>query len=328
MSFNNVVGQEAAKRILKDELKSNRVSHAYLFLGADGLGKKELALEFVKALLCPSEGLESCDECIICRKIEHQNHADVRLLTREEGSRNIKIDQIRNLQQEIIYKPYEGKRKTFIIDDADKMTLEAANSLLRTLEEPPDYAVLILLAEEINQLLPTIISRCQQIYFHSVAQEKIKQHLKKFDFSSAEASLYSRLAEGSPGVALELVQDEDYKEIRTKVIDFLIDLQNKSLVKIFKQVNDLEKYLQQDFPLFDLISSWYRDIILCIEGNNKQIVNIDYLSEIKQLSLENSVDRLTKNISYLNKIKDYVDRNVNKSLALQVLMIKLRSGRM
>ncbi|MFW5984719.1 MAG: DNA polymerase III subunit delta' [Halanaerobiaceae bacterium] len=327
MSFSDIIGQQEAKKILKDELQSGRVSHAYLFAGEEGLGKKELALEFVKALLCGSEQLGSCDQCVVCRKIDHENHADVRLLTLEEESSSFKIDQVRDMQQELVYKPYEAPYKVYIIDSADRMTPEAANSLLQTLEEPPEYAVLILLAEEINQLLPTIISRCQQIYFYNVAREKIKDSLVKRGLTEEKAHLFSRLADGSPGRARELVEDEQFMEYREDVLGFIKELSQKSYHDIFNQAQEMEKYIRDDFPLLNLISSWYRDIILYTAGKEKQIVNLDYVEEIKNQASFYDIGELSAILEHITEINDYIGRNVNKELALDVLLTRIRSRR-
>jgi len=327
MSFDRVLGQKEAKKILGDELDSGRISHAYLFVGKKGLGKKEMAYEFVKALLCGSEGLEGCGDCIICRKIEHNNHADVRLLTLEEESSSIKISQIREMQKELVYKPYESEQKVYIIDHADQMTPQAANSLLRTLEEPPDYAVLILLAEEINQLLPTIISRCQQIFFYNVESEKISQKLQQEGSPPQKADLYSRLADGSPGQARELKEDADFLEKRNRILDFVSDLPHKKRVEIFSEAEQIKKMLDEGFPLFNLISGWYRDIILYIEGQKNQIVNVDYMSDIKEKKEQYTAAEINNFLEDIQKTKEDVKRNVNKELALDVLFIRLCSGR-
>ncbi|MFW5992349.1 MAG: DNA polymerase III subunit delta', partial [Halanaerobiaceae bacterium] len=200
MSFNNIVGQEAAVRILQDELKDGRVQHAYLFSGKRGVGKKALALELTKAIFCSEKEIDSCDNCLACRKIIHSNHPDTGIYSIEKGN-FIKIDQIRKLQKDIAYKPYESGKKIYIIENADKMTTEAANSLLRTLEEPPGYAIIILLAEEVDRLLPTIISRCQQIQLKGIADNTIKQELIKEGIEEKQAALLTRLADGSLGIA-------------------------------------------------------------------------------------------------------------------------------
>ena len=328
MSFNEIIGQKEAKKILRDELKTQRINHAYLFIGKDGLGKRKLALEFVRALFCEKKELDSCGQCVSCKKIKHQNHADVRLSTLKEGSSKFSIGQVREIQQEIIYKPYESSRKVFIIDDADKMSLEAANSLLRTLEEPPEYAVFILLAEDINQLLPTIISRCQQIFFYNVSGDRIEQFLKEKGASDDEARLFSRLSGGSPWLALETLQDEQFLENRSLILDLLSEIKTAKRYQVLQKTEKISNLLGEGFPVFDLISTWYRDIILCIEGNYQQIVNVDYLKKLKKECQQYNTDCLITIMERINKLEDYIDKNVNKRLTLEVLFLGIRAGRM
>ena len=176
MSFTKLLGQENAVRLLKDDLDSGRIHHAYLFTGITGVGKRTLALEFARALFCEKQEGEACGTCLSCRKIEHSNHPDLNSIAITEGD-SIKIEQIRELQRGLAFRPYERKWKLYIIEDADRMTPEAANSLLKTLEEPPHYGIIILLAREAESLLPTIISRCHVIQLNPLSVENIEKVL-------------------------------------------------------------------------------------------------------------------------------------------------------
>jgi len=329
MSFEKVKGQEAAIRILKDELDSSRIHHAYLFIGKNGVGKQRLALEFTKAILCQEQGVDACDKCLACRKIDHSNHPDLRIINIEEESNSIKIDQIRELQKDIAYKPYDSHRKVYIITDADKITTEAANSLLKTLEEPPDYAVIILLAEEVDKLLPTVISRCQQIQLNKVSDSIIENEIEEHGFDEETSRLIARLADGSLGLAIRLIDDEDFLENRKQIIKTLYKLPELSAVDIFKQVDFIISILNKkdDFPLFYLILSWYRDIILYNQGYDREIVNSDCYKWIKLQNEHYSLEELISIVKLVNNIKRYMERNVKKDLALQVLLFKIRAKR-
>lgn len=328
MSFDKVKGQGAAIRILKDELDSGRIHHAYLLTGKEGVGKQGLALEFTKAILCQEQGVGACDKCLTCRKIDHSNHPDVRIISIEEGN-SIKIDQIRELQKDIAYKPYESHRKVYIITDADKVTTEAANSLLKTLEEPPDHGVIILLAEEVDKLLPTVISRCQQIQLNKISDSIIEKEIEKYGFNEEVSKLIARLADGSLGRAISLLDDEDFLENRKKILKTLYKLPELSAVDIFKQVDFIISILNKkdDFPLFYLILSWYRDIILYNQGYDREIVNFDCYKWIKLQSEHYSLEELISIVKLVNNIKRYLERNVKKDLALQVLLFKIRAKR-
>lgn len=328
MSFKDIVGQKAAVRILQDELEDGRVQHAYLFLGKDGVGKKALALELTKAILCEKKDIDSCGSCLACRKIDHSNHPDLGVLTVEEG-RSIKIDQIRSLQKDIAYKPYESQKRIYIIEDADKMTPEAANCLLKTLEEPPGYAVIILLAEEIDRLLPTVISRCQEIQLRTIPENMIKRELINTGYKEDLAEILARLADGSLGTAFKLAEDEDFFDNRTRILKILCNLPEMNSFNIFKNVDFLMDILKNkdDFPLFHLILSWYRDIILYNQGYKEKLVNTDYIERLQQQKDIYSLPELIAIVELVNKIKSYVDRSVKKDLALQVMLFKIRAKR-
>lgn len=231
MSFDSILGQEDAVEILQDEMEKQRISHAYLFSGQSGIGKSKLGYEFAKAVFCREEELDSCDKCISCRKMEHQNHPDFKIISILENKNIISIDQIRELKKEIAYKPYESEKKLYIIESADQMSKEAANSLLKTLEDPPSFATIILLAEDTSRLLPTIISRCQQLKLKNLAQGKIKKLLLEKGIAAEKAEILSRTAQGSPGKALAAAEKENFFEERKDIYDFLTDIDKKTPFK-------------------------------------------------------------------------------------------------
>src|SRR5690554_4455181 len=331
MAFIDIIGQEAAIQIIRDELLSGRLHHAYLFMGKEGMGKKTLALQFARALNCREEEADSCDSCLSCRKIMHFNHPDVRLIEIEEGY-SIKIEQIRELQKDIVFKPYETERKLYIIDGADRMTDEAANSLLKTLEEPPKYAIIILLAEEGDKMLPTVISRCQQLSLAEIPVETLEELLLERGADRDTAALLARLAEGSPGYALRMLEEEEYLSLRRDLLDFLKYLPETDAPGIFEKSEEIARIMDEDadrtpFPVFDLLLNWYRDIILYNQGAQKQIINIDYMESIKALNEIYRLEELIGIIEEINNTRNMVNSNVKKELALGVLFFKIRSKR-
>ncbi|MEJ6952229.1 DNA polymerase III subunit delta' [Natronospora cellulosivora (SeqCode)] len=326
MAFSRVLGQEHAIALLEDQLRGGRIHHAYLFTGKEGVGKKTLASEFVKAIYCLHESGDACEQCLTCRKIEHKNHPDIKYISIDEGE-SIKIEQIRDLQKDIAYKPYDSSWKVYIIENADKMTGQAANSLLKTLEEPPEYGIIILLAEDIDSLLPTVISRCQQIKVKNLASDLIERKIMDNLGDADRAHLLANIADGSLGQALSLIEDDDFFNKRQVILETLQELSSLDAVKLFDKANKWLSFLKENdkFPLFDLILSWYRDIILYNQGYNKAIVNVDYLEEINKESRFYSTDKLISTIEMINTINGYISKNVRKDLALEVLLLKLRA---
>jgi DNA polymerase III subunit delta' len=326
MSFRDIIGQESAVHILQDQLKSGRINHAYLFLGREGVGKETLAYQFARAINCQEKEFDSCEECLACRKINHGNHPDVSFLTIEEGQ-TIKIEQIRGLQHELAFKPYESTRKIYIIDRAERMTPEAANSLLKTLEEPPEYVIIILLAEEISKLLPTIISRCQQIHLSTLSRQAIQKKLTEIGMEREKADLIARLADGSLGRAIRLAHDDEFLQVRASILKLLSELSRINTVELFKQSDLLIELINNNFPVFNLILSWYRDIIIYNQGSKEQLINYDYLTGIDLQQEIYSIEELTAIITLINQTKNDIDLNVRKDLALQVMLLRIRAKR-
>jgi DNA polymerase III subunit delta' len=327
MSFKDVIGQEKAIQILRNIINNKRINHAYLFTGKEGVGKKTLAFEFAKALNCQHVEGDSCNNCIVCKKIDHFNHPDVRFVDFEEESNLIKIEQIRELQRDISYKPYESQWKIYIIDHAEWMTQEAANSLLKTLEEPPVYSIIILLAEETDKILTTVISRCQKINLGDISREKLKEYLLKNSSERERVELISRLANGSMGRAIELLNNNEFLNIRQELFNFLLDLPSTDTLNIFNNVNKLVDLLNSGFPLFDLLISWYHDIIIYKHRNSDELINYDYQQGIKSQFKIYTIEELISIIRLLNNISFYINHNVRKDLALQVMLLKIRAKR-
>ncbi|MFI5359049.1 MAG: DNA polymerase III subunit delta' [Halanaerobiales bacterium] len=329
MSFTKLTGQETAVRLLKDDLDSGRIHHAYLFTGIKGVGKRTLALDFARALFCQRQDGEACGTCLSCRKIEHSNHPDLSIINITEGD-SIKIEQIRELQRGLAFRPYEGKWKLYIIEDADRMTPEAANSLLKTLEEPPHYGVIILLAREAETLLPTIVSRCHLIQLNPLSVENIEKILLEAGYEDSEKiKLAAALAGGSPGEAKRLIEDEDFFTEREKLYEFLYNLPELTEVDVFQFVDELLTLLRnkEAFPFFNLILNWYRDIILYRMDSHADLVNSDYIALYSKISEKYSVEELISIIELVNNIKRYIDSNVKEDLALQVMFLKIRTKR-
>src|SRR5512137_1693829 len=202
MPFDTILGQKQAVNQLRTALRSGHLAHAYLFSGIEGIGKFTVAVAFAKALNCHTHADDSCDNCVACRKIEKRLHPDVFFV--EPDKNIIKIEQVRDIQKKIIFKPMEGRNKVVIIDQAEKLNLHAANCLLKTLEEPPDDTVIILVAHTAMALLPTIVSRCQRIRFAPLSAAAIREHLAARGVEPEEARLAAALAQGSLKRALEL----------------------------------------------------------------------------------------------------------------------------
>ena len=322
MSFKEIKGQPRAIKILQKEIATSSLSGAYLFVGPTGIGKTLTALAFTKALNCKIGGPDSCDRCSSCRKIDHLNHPDVRVITPEEGS--IKIEQIRDLKRGAGYKLFEGKKKVWIIEEADKFTLEAANSLLKVLEEPPPDAVFILISETQEKLLPTILSRCEIIRFFPLSSKALHSIVAVYlPPDSPKANLIKKLARGRVGEVLSLIKDENILKTREVVLDILS--KKISLEDIFQWVSKLKDYGTTELErILDIIIFWFRDLLILKQGDSRRVVNYDRMEELKNQKETYSYGSIKQAIETVERTKGYLKCNVNQSLALEAMWLKLR----
>jgi len=326
MSWDDIPEQEPTKSLLQKQLKRGELSHAYLLLGAEGTGKKDMALELAAASLCQSEGQEtdSCGSCLSCEKIAHDNHPDVNFFAPPEDKKQMGIDTVRELRRRLALKPFAAMRRFFIIEEADHMTEQAANSLLKSLEEPPEYAVLLLLAKDESSLLPTILSRCQKLRLHSLSLESIVSLLRERGIKSEPAQHLARLSAGSPGRALSLAESDDLLRRREDVLDFLCRLTGHDDLEIFAEAERWRDWLKEDFPLLDLLMEWYRDIIVCKQSGAEAVRNRDYSSDIERMARAYSLPRLQDMLESVREAAGDIEANVRPELSLQVLLFDLK----
>lgn len=323
MGFKEIIGHRRPIRLLQNAILNDRLPHTYLFYGPEGVGKRLTALTLAKALNCESGREDCCDQCPSCRKIEDSNHPDI-VLVRPEGQ-FIKIDAIRELQRALAYRPYEGKRRVCILDEADRMKAESANALLKTLEEPPPDTLLILVTVEKDLLLPTILSRSQPVRFDPLPMDHIVDELvKRRSMGETEARTVAELSQRSLGRALAVL-DQEVWERRPKILEALMDLPDHDVEWAFataQSLADLGEGL--DFAL-PMMMSWYRDLMVWKEGEEAdRLINPDFLEHIRKRADRMSRRSLIRRIEAINQTSRRLDRNVNRLLAMEGLILQLR----
>lgn len=322
MGFKDIIGQEGAIKILQSAIKNNRLSHAYLFVGPDGVGKRLTAKTLAKALNCQRSDVDPCDECRNCIRIDLDEYPDVKVI--EPTGTSIKIEAIRKVRREASFKPLEGRKKVYIIQEASTMTQPAANSLLKTLEEPQGETLFILTTSNIHGLLPTIISRCQLIRFKPLSTKVVEDFLiKKEGIIKDEAYMASNLSEGSLGKAIGIARSEQ-KELRNRVIDLIAKITLKDVEGVFKTAREFIQDRDQIPFILSILSSWYRDLFVFKESEDPSfLVNMDKKEEIEREIEKYSKEEIEEVLSLILRTIDYIKRNVNPQLAIETLLLKI-----
>jgi DNA polymerase III subunit delta' len=329
MAFEQIRGQDHALSILRQALAHGRLAHAYLFVGPDGVGKRLTALNLAKAMNClaPPEAAESCEQCLSCLKINSSNHADV--LPVEPDGDFIKIDQVRELQRQLRFRPMEGGRRACIIDSADRLNEAAANALLKTLEEPPAETHLFLITARPHYLLPTILSRCQWVKFKPLSRTHIAGILRRVSsLSEEQAFFYASLSGGSAGQAISLGDRLDFQK-RLEWLKAFGDLLQNSPLEIFEICEKFAKAEEDPQDLLELWKLWVRDLLVykvAPDGKEDRFINHDCLTEISVQAQLFSFDQLQDLFRRLSEIQESISRKVNRQAALETLMLGMRKG--
>lgn len=323
MSFDRIIGQEGAKKILINSLKRERTAHAYIFTGPDGVGKFLTARILAEALNCTEED-KPCGICRSCRKIQKGVHPDVKVIDVEGAS--IKINQMRELRRDMLVRPYEGRKKIYIIRQAEKMTPEASNSLLKTLEEPPEYGVIILVTVNHHMLLPTIRSRGQVIPFYPLSQKDMEEFLvKNLRKGKEEVRFLAAFSGGRPGEALKLADDEEFVQLRNLTFEIIAGLnKNNNEKSMFLLIDRLPNKKERIQEFLDIVTLWYRDLMIIKTGKKDTIiVNADLEEELNEQVKYLSIDRIFKILEIIQRLKKDIESNANLYLTLEVMFSKI-----
>jgi DNA polymerase-3 subunit delta' len=326
MSFREVEGHELQIEQLRRAIKSGRVSHAYLFAGLEGIGKRFVALSFAQALNCKEEPGEGCGQCLSCTKIGRQIHPDCMCLEAEGNS--IKIDQIRDLQNRIVFYPFEGKRKIVIINDAEKMTPQAANCLLKSLEEPLPDTVFILITQELKSLLPTIVSRCQIIRFQPLPTQFIRRMVEeKYKGRELMVDVLLSLSGGSLGRACEMVE-RGFMVERERLFDQVTRLREEESISSHLNLAEEMTSVKEDVAeKLELLKTWYHDLMMYKRNELKnRVVNTDLREKIGEESSHVTLRDLFARWRVVRETQSLLRRNVNPQLVVEHMLITLAGG--
>jgi len=333
MALKDILGHSKQINLLRQAIQHGRVPHAYMFSGVSGSGKRLVAENLAKVLNCqnpvdPENSLAACDGCSACNKIAHRSHPDIYFV--EADGKFIKTEQLRDILKSVSFKPYEGRWKIFIINDAEKLHGNAANVLLKTLEEPTERTLFILVTAFPQQILKTVISRCQQIKFGGIPFDKLVNAIRRrSELSETESQFYAKMGEGSLGNALSLIDGEIRtiaNEHLSPLTEFLaeVDLNESRWVeKLFELGAELAKE-KDELPLIvDLLRSWYRDLILWQStGDDSLLIHQNEKERIAEHAQRFPREELFRRMELIDQLGVDLGINANKELALDHMFIK------
>lgn len=322
-SFDNVIGNQKNILNMKQSISNRKIFHSYIISGENGIGKLFITNCFAKMIQC--EKNTSNDNCYSCRTFESKNNPDIIYVTATK-TKNLGVDDIREqIKAQAQTKPYVCKYKIFILENADKMTVAAQNALLKILEEPPEFVIFFLLAENTNNFLPTIISRCAQIKIKPAEILQVEKFLTKKNIDAHLAKIYAMQSQGNIGRAMKFASNNNFLDMRNKILELIKKLKSCDIASALLFENEFEKFKDNIETALDIIYLWYSDLILYRESRNvSYICNTDKLGEIIQ-EVDN-YDNLYDKMYVIEKAKKYLNRNTNFKLTLNVMLLEL-SGR-
>ncbi len=326
--FKDVVGHKDVIRYIQNAVEQNKLSHAYIINGQRGSGKKLLARLFAMTLQCESGRSEPCGECRSCLQTKNGNQPDI-ITVKHEKPATISVDDIREqLNGDIMIKPYSSPYKIYIIPEADLMTVQAQNALLKTLEEPPEYGVIFLLTENADSLLATIRSRCVILKLRNIKDKLVKKYLmEQMQVPDYQAELCAAFAQGNIGRAIMLARSEHFNEIKEGAIQLLKYIDEMELSEIVSAIKEINKYKLEVTDYLDLITIWYRDILLYkatkdVEG----LVFREQLKFIKAKSSKSSYEGIETILVSIEKAKERLKANVNFDLVMELLLLTMKEN--
>ena len=326
MGFNNIIGHDEIIGHLKNAIDAGKISHSYIFTGEPGSGKKLLAGTFAATLQCEAGGTEPCQKCDSCKKAMGKNHPDIIMVTHEKPG-TISIDEIRDqVIHDVDIRPYYSPYKIYIIADADLMTPQAQNALLKTIEEPPEYAVIMLLTNNIGGLLPTILSRCVRLDLKVVDDGLVKKYLMEhLHVPDYQAEIDASFAQGSIGRAKEAATSQEFAEMTQNALKILKYANTMEVYELSDTIKSLSGEKQNINDYLDIFQFWFRDVLMF--KATQEVDNLVFKQEInfiREQAKQRSYENLENILDSIQKTKVRLKANVNFDLAFELLFLTIR----
>lgn len=324
--FRDIIGQEQIKEHLQNALAMKKISHAYIINGEKASGKEFIADIFAMTLQCEKGGKEPCQSCHSCKQALSGNQPDIIKVTHEKPN-TIGVDDVRTqINSDVAIKPYSSPYKVYIMNEAEKMTVQAQNALLKTLEEPPEYAVILLLVTNLNTLLPTILSRCVVLNMKPVSDEKVRRFLMEtMELPDYKADVCVAFARGNIGKAKALAVSEDFENVKNEALSLVKYIQDMELHEVIAAIKKITEYKLEVNDYFDLLAIWYRDALLFKATNDaNHLIFREELSALRKCAQRSSYEGIEIVIKALDTAKRRLDANVNFDLVMELLFLTIK----
>lgn len=326
--YSDVIGHEQVILHMKHAIQMDKVSHAYIINGEKGSGKKLLAGIFAQTLQCEKKGTEPCMECRSCRQAVNLNQPDIIRVTHEKPN-TISVEDVRTqVNGDIMIKPYSSPYKIYIIEEAEKLKVQAQNALLKTIEEPPFYAVILFLTVNAGMLLPTIRSRCVTLDLKPVSSALVKKHLmEKLEIPEYRANICTAFAQGNIGKAKRLALSSDFSEMMEHALHLVKYIQDMEVTDIISDLKRINTYKMEINDYLDLLTVWYRDVLMFKATRDADsLIFSDELISIREKVKKSSYEGLESVIKALDKAKVRLNANVNFDMALELLLLTMKEN--
>lgn len=326
--FMDIVGQEQLKEHLQNAIAMNKVSHAYIINGERNAGKEFIARVFAMALQCEKKEAEPCGECHSCKQALSNNQPDIIYISHEKPN-TIGVEDIRaQINNDIVIKPYSSPRKIYIVNEGEKMTPQAQNALLKTLEEPPEYAVIVILTTNVEALLPTVLSRCVVLNMKPVSDALVKKYLmEQLGVPDYKANICVAFARGNIGKAKLLASSEEFEKVKDEAISLVKNINDMEIHEIVKAIKKISEYKFDVNDYLDILMAWYRDVLFF--KATKDVNSLVFKEEIQQImrvSDRSTYEGIETIVNALQSAKKRLEANVNFDLTMELLLLAIQEN--
>jgi DNA polymerase-3 subunit delta' len=326
--FKDIIGHEQIIEHLKNAISMDKVSHAYIINGPKESGKMMLAEAYAAALQCEKGGSEPCMECRSCHQAADRNQPDIIYVSHEKPN-TIGVDDVRRqINDDIAIKPYSSRYKIYIVDEAEKMNQQAQNALLKTIEEPPAYGIILLLTTNADSFLQTIRSRCIILDIKAVPSDVIRSYLmQQYQVPDYQADVCVAFAQGNVGKAIQLASSEDFNDLKASALQLMKRLDEIDLYEMTQAVKQISEYKLQIEDYFDLMMIWFRDILYMKATNDVNgLIFKDEVYDIKKQAAKRSYNGIEEILQALDKAKIRLNANVNFDLVIELLLLTIKEN--